>query len=41
MKRSWQESYELGKKAFDDKNYKDAQLFLEEVLKEKDNFADV
>ena len=41
MKRSWYESYELGKKNFDEKNYKEAQLYLEEVLKEKDSFADV
>ena len=41
MKREWQESYELGKKAFEEKNYNDAQLYMEEVLREKDNFADV
>lgn len=41
MKRNWSESYELGKKAFEEKNYTDAQMYLEEVLKEKDNFADV
>ncbi len=41
MARTWHESYELGKKAFDEKKYKDAQVYLEEVLKEKDNFADV
>lgn len=41
MKRKWNESYELGKKAFDEKKYNEAQIYLEEVLKEKDNFADV
>ncbi|MBI3755575.1 MAG: tetratricopeptide repeat protein [Deltaproteobacteria bacterium] len=41
MKRKWNESYELGKKAFDEKNYNEAQIYLEEVLKEKDGFADV
>lgn len=41
MKRKWNESYELGKKAFDEKKYTEAQIYLEEVLKEKDNFADV
>ena len=41
MERTWQESYELGKKAFDEKNYNEARDYLEEVLKEKDSFADV
>lgn len=41
MQRKWNESYELGKKAFDEKNYNEAQVYLEEVLKEKDSFADV
>ncbi len=41
MKRKWNESYGLGKKAFDEKNYNEAQIYLEEVLKEKDGFADV
>lgn len=41
VKRSWHESYELGKKAFDEKNYNEAQIYLEEVLKQKDSFADV
>lgn len=41
MKRKWNESYELGKKAFDEKSYTEAQIYLEEVLREKDNFADV
>ncbi|HBR17826.1 MAG TPA: hypothetical protein DD725_09505 [Deltaproteobacteria bacterium] len=41
VKRSWHESYELGKKAFEEKDYQDAQIYLAEVLKEKDNFADV
>ena len=41
MTKTWQESYDLGKRAFDEKNYKGAQTYLEKVLKEKDNFADV
>ena len=41
MQRTWHESYELGKKTFDEKNYTEAQIYLEEVLKEKDSFADV
>lgn len=41
MKRTWQESYEMGKKAFSEKNYNEAQIYLEEVIKEKANFADV
>jgi len=41
MQRQWNESYELGKKAFNEKNYNEAQIYLEEVLKEKDSFADI
>ncbi len=36
----WQDLYELGKNAFEDKRYNEAQRYFEELIKEKDNFAD-
>lgn len=41
MSKSWQEHYEIGLKAFEEKNYSEAQYHLEEVSKVKDGFADV
>jgi tetratricopeptide (TPR) repeat protein len=41
MAKNWQECYEQGRRAFEERNYKEAQKKLEEVLKVKDSFADV
>lgn len=38
---SWHENYEVGKKFFQDNNYKEAKKLLEEVLKERHDFADI
>lgn len=41
MEKGWQHFYELGKKAFEERKYDTALLYLEKVAGEKDNFADV
>ncbi|MBI5286152.1 MAG: tetratricopeptide repeat protein, partial [Deltaproteobacteria bacterium] len=38
---NWQELYELGKRAFEGRNYKEAQHYLEMLLQEKEGFADI
>lgn len=39
--KGWQYHYEMGKRAYEEKNYDRAQESLEQVAAEKDNFADV
>lgn len=41
MNKGWQQNYDLGKKTFDEKNYDAAVQYLEQVIREKDTFADV
>jgi tetratricopeptide (TPR) repeat protein len=41
MENGWQQNYELGRKAFEEKRYDAALECLEKVVKEKKNFADV
>ncbi|MFQ5330107.1 MAG: tetratricopeptide repeat protein [Thermodesulfobacteriota bacterium] len=41
MDKEWQVHYEVGLKAFEEMNYRDAQYHLEAVIKKKDGFADV
>lgn len=41
MEKGWQHYYDLGKKAFEDKKYDVALLYLEKVAGEKNSFADV
>lgn len=41
MDKDWQHNYELGKKAFDEKKYEAALIFLEKVRAEKPDYADV
>lgn len=41
MEKGWQHYYDLGKKAFEEKKYDVALLYLEKVAGEKNNFADV
>lgn len=41
MKTNWQEYYELGKRAFQEKDYSTALKHMEQVAGEKDTFADV
>ncbi|MFQ5586760.1 MAG: tetratricopeptide repeat protein [Thermodesulfobacteriota bacterium] len=41
MNKNWQDHYEIGLKAFEEKNYSEAQYNFEEVIKVKDNFADI
>jgi len=41
LNKSWQDHYEIGLKAFEEKNYSEAQYHLEEVVKVKGGFADI
>lgn len=41
VEKGWQYYYDLGKKAFDDKKYDSAIIYLENVIKDKEGFADV
>ncbi|MEK6759830.1 MAG: tetratricopeptide repeat protein [Deltaproteobacteria bacterium] len=41
MEKGWQHYYDLGKKAFEEKKYDVALLYLEKVAGEKNSFADV
>ncbi|MBI5642460.1 MAG: tetratricopeptide repeat protein [Deltaproteobacteria bacterium] len=41
MEKGWQHNYDIGKKAFEEKNYDRAVQYLEKVAAEKSSFADV
>lgn len=41
MEKGWQYYYDLGKKAYEDKKTDSALVYLENVIKEKQTFADV
>lgn len=41
MNKGWQYYYDSGKKAYDEKKYDSALVYLENVIKEKQTFADV
>lgn len=41
MEKGWQYYYDLGKKAYDEKKNDSALIYLENVIKEKQTFADV
>ncbi len=41
MKERWQELYEMGKRAFNEKNYEEARTIFEKVIRAKDDCADV
>ncbi|MDP2689804.1 MAG: tetratricopeptide repeat protein [Deltaproteobacteria bacterium] len=41
MDKGWQHNYDMGKKAFEEKNYDNALQYLEKVAADRSNFADV